>query len=280
LSGISDKASDQHIPTIFEAKFKHEVHVAELQDDADAVTPPEPEIVDPEEEEDPRDLRSALATLAAAQKSERNAATDSVRKALERVVSNAMVMMGVTLSTGFSAWTAQQNTENTPNNFDSTLIGSLALLASLSLGAVTMFTSALHLSIMDSSYRTILSLKETKINGHAVDHYKKRRAQQVPLSFTSGTVPMSKVRFVDIFAANRWRNFFGVVLLGPAFALLPRNSDHERTSADVDFDLVTKVRDREILLTTRATEQHAKGRNGTNVEPINVCYIERDHSEV
>jgi hypothetical protein len=91
----------------------------------------------------------------------------------QRVVSNAMVIMRMTLSTGFSAWTAQQNTENTPNNFDSTLIGFLALLASLSLGAATMFTLALYLSIMDSSYRTILSLKETKLNGHAADHYKK-----------------------------------------------------------------------------------------------------------
>jgi hypothetical protein len=273
-----DKASEQHIPTTFEAKFKHETLMVELRDDA--IAPLGRESVDLEDEEDPRDLRTALATLGAAQKSERNAATDSVRKALERVVSNAMVMMGVTLSTGFSAWTAQQNTENTPNNFDSTLIGSLALLASLSLGAATMFTSALHLSIMDSSYRTILSLKETKINGHAVDHYKKRRAQQVPLSFISGTVPTSKVRFVDILAVNRWRNFFGVVFLGPAFALLPSNSDHQRTSADVDFDLVTKVRDREMLLTTRPTEQHTKKKDGTNVEAINVCYITTEHGEV
>lgn len=273
-----DKASEQHIPTTFEAKFKHETHMVELGDDA--IAPLGRESVDLEDEEDPRDLRTALATLGAAQKSERNEATNSVRKALERVVSNAMVMMGVTLSTGFSAWTAQQSTENTPNNFNSSLIGSLALLASLSLGAATMFTSALHLSIMDSSYRTILSLKETKINGYAVDHYKKRRAQQVPLSFTSGTVPTSKVRFVDILAVNRWRNFFGVVFLGPAFALLPSNSDHQRTSADVDFDLVTKVRDREVLLTTRATEQHAKGKNGTNVEAINVCYIATEHGEV
>jgi hypothetical protein len=273
-----DKASEQHIPTTFRARFKHENHMGDIQDDATA--PFGTDRLDLEDEEDVRDMRAALATIAAAQKSERKEATDSARKALERVVSNAMVMMGVTLSTGFSAWTAQQSTEDTPNNFDSTMIGSLALLASLSLGAATMFTSALHLSIMDSSYRTILSLKETKINGHAVDHYKKRRAQQVPLSFTSGTVPSSKVRFVDILMANRWKNFLAVALLGPSFALLPSHKDHERTSADVDFDLVTKVRDREVLLTTRSTEQHAKGKYGTNVEPINVCYIEAEHREV
>ena len=272
-----DKANKQYIPTTFKAKFKHEISVADLQDDAVAQSG----LGSVEsEEEDSRDLSSALATLGAAQESERNAATESVRKALDRAVSNAMVMMGVTLSTGFSAWTAQQSTENTPNNFDSNLIGSLALLASLSLGAATMFTSALHLSIMDSSYRTILSLKETKINGLAIDHYKKRRAQQVPLSFTGGTVPLSKVRFVDVCAANRWRNFFGVVFMGPAFALLPSISDHERTSADVDFDLVTKVRDKQVLLTTRATEQHTKGKNGINLEAINVCYVETKHEEV
>ena len=273
-----DKANEHNVPKTFKAKFKHETYVADTEDDA--VAQLGPEYADQEDEEDPRDMRSALATLSAAQLSERTAATDSVRKALERVISNAMVMMGVTLSTGFSSWTTQQNTENTPNNFNSSLIGSLALLASLSLGAATMFTSALHLSIMDSSYRTILSLKETKINGHAMDHYKKRRAREVPLSFTGGTVPPSKVRFVDIFTANRWRNFFGVIFLGPAFALLPSKSDHERTSADVNFDLMTKVRDKEVLLTTRATEQHLKGKNGTNAEAINVCYVEPEHGDV
>jgi hypothetical protein len=71
-----------------------------------------------------------------------------------------------------------------------------------------------------------------------------------------------------------------LVLLGPAFAVFPSNRDHERTSVDVDFDLVTKVRDREVLLTTRATEKHAKGKHGTNMEAINVCYIETEHGGV
>jgi hypothetical protein len=125
---------------------------------------------------------------------------------------------------------------------------------------------------MNSSYRTIVSLKETKINGHAVEHYKKRRLREVPLSFSSGTVPVSKVSVADVFAANRWRNFVGVMFLGPAFGLLPKTGHHDRTSEDIEFDLAVNVRGKGVILTTRGTNQHAKGRDGRNVEAINVCY--------
>jgi len=127
---------------------------------------------------------------------------------------------------------------------------------------------------MDSSYRTIVSLKETKINGQAVDHYKKRRSRQVPLSFTSGTVEASRVGFTDIFATNRLVNIFGILFLGPAFALLPNKRDHERTSADVEFDLAVSVRENKVLLTTKTTEGHSRGNDGLNIEAINVCYID------
>jgi hypothetical protein len=268
-----DKASSEYVPTTFSALFKHETQLAGLEEDVRPASIHEGN--DDDDEEDPKDVRAALSTLDAAQKSERRVATDSVAKALDRVISNAMVMMGVTLSTGFSAWTSQQTTDNSPNNFNSTLIGSLALLASLSLGAATMFTSAMHLSIMNSSYRTIVSLKETKINGHAVEHYKKRRLREVPLSFSSGTVPESKVSFADIFATNRWRSFIGVMFFGPAFALLPEARHHHRTSEDIEFDLTVKVRGRDVMLTTGGTNQHARGRDGANVEVINVCYTGR-----
>jgi hypothetical protein len=59
-----------------------------------------------------------------------------------------------------------------------------------------------------------------------------------------------------------------VVLLGPAFAVFPSNRDHERTSVDVDFDFVTMVKDRDVLLTTRDTEKHAKGNHGTNMKAL------------
>jgi hypothetical protein len=71
-------------------------------------------------------------------------------------------MTGIIISTGCIVWTAALQ-----NNQDNQL-GSLALLASLSLGVAAMFTSAVQLNILNSSFRQILLLKEVKINGHAI----------------------------------------------------------------------------------------------------------------
>ena len=273
-----DKANSEYVPLTFDAVFKHEVNLrGGLIDHA----PPSPPAVD-SEVDDPKEVRAALATLEKSQKAERETATESTRTALDRVIANAMVMMGVTLASGFSSWTARQLTDNTPNNFAAAQIGSLALLASLSLGASTMFASAMHLTILSSSYETILSLKETKINGQAVDHYKKRQSFDTVLSFTRGTVPVSHVSFCEILSTNNLHNFLSTSLLGPAFALMPSRADHERTSKETDFDLNVRVGSEigedvdsnMILFTTRATDRHGRGKNGKNLEAINVCYIE------
>ena len=273
-----DKANSEYVPLTFDAVFKHEVNLrGELIDHI----PPSSPAVD-SEADDPKEVRAALATLEKSQTAERETATESTRTALDRVIANAMVMMGVTLASGFSSWTARQLTENTPNNFAAAQIGSLALLASLSLGASTMFASAMHLTILSSSYETILSLKETKINGQAVDHYKKRQSFDAVLSFTRGTVPVSRVSFCEILSTNNLQNLLSTSILGPAFALMPSRGDHERTSKETDFDLNVKVgsgigedvESSRILFTTRETDRHGRGKNGKNLEPINVCYIE------
>jgi hypothetical protein len=266
-----DKASSEFVPTTFSVMFKQEVGSQNVS----SSTTLNLEFSSPntdENQEDPKDMRAALATIDAAQKNERNTATHSSTKALDQVIANSLIMMGITLSSGFSSWTANQFTSNTPNNTSTTQIGSLALLASLSLGAATMFSSAMHLSTMESSYRTIVSLKEIKINGHAVDHYKKRGslAQFKPLSFTKGTVPIWRVSLVDFFAVNKLSGILGLLILGPAYALLPSIKDHERSSANIEFDFVVNVRSDIVMLTTRRTDSHTQGNDGLNVEAINV----------
>ena len=276
-----DKASIEYLPLTFSARFKHEVNLARSPIDG-SPTPPTPDDANAEEPDDPKEVRAALATLDVVQKTQRTTATESATTALDRVITNAMVMMGVTLSSGFSSWTMGQVSSNTPNNFTSAQIGSLALLASLSLGAATMFTSAMHLGILDSSYRTIVSLKEMKINGEAVDHYKRRPLSDAHLSFSRGTVPVSSVGFFEILFTNRLRNLFGVLLFGPAFALMPRRADDDRTSEETKFDLKVKVGpapgiesgSSTVLFTTRRTDRHGRGKEGRNFEAINVCYIE------
>jgi len=263
-----NKASEEHVPKIFSAYFKHEADV----DGSDAQNIP---VMAIEREEDIKDVSAALRSLDGTQKIERETARVSAGEALDRVIANAMIMMGVTLSTGFCAWTARQTTENTPNNFISMQIGSLALLASLSLGVATMFSSALHLSVMESSFHTNLSLKEIKINGQAVDHYKKRLSQYSRVSFLDGNVPLSRVRFWDVLAVNRVTNFLGTLLLGPALGLLPRAIEYDRRSEQIGFDLWFSVRDNDVLFTTRQTDGHQKYIDGSNIETINVCYLPR-----
>lgn len=283
-----DKANSEYVPLTFDAVFKHEVDLrGHLIDHTPSSSPVDNASANDSEADDPKEVRAALATLEKTQKAERETATESTRTALDRVIANAMVMMGVTLASGFSSWTARQVTENTPNNFAAAQIGSLALLASLSLGASTMFASAMHLTILCSSYETILSLKETKINGQAVDHYKKRQSFDTVLSFSRGTVPISHVSFCEILSTNNVYNFLSTSLLGPAFALMPSRADHERTSKEMDFDLNVRigsgidedVESKRILFTTRETDRHGRGKNGKNIEAINVCCIEDNEIE-
>ncbi|KLU89723.1 hypothetical protein MAPG_08692 [Magnaporthiopsis poae ATCC 64411] len=243
-----------------------------------------------EEASDLTELRAALGAIDDTQKAERATATAASTLALDRVIANTMLVMGVTLSSGFAAWTSAQMTENSPNNTTTTQIGSLALLASLALGAAAMFTSAMHLEIMGTAFRNVLSLKEVKINGLAVDHYRKRRSgavdipggkrgdagQSTSLAFTQGTVELAEVELRDIFQTNTQSRglggLFGLAFFGPAYALLPVMGDHQRKSQQMDFDFLARVGTGHVLFTTRPTDSHARTPDGLNVEAINVCH--------
>lgn len=239
-------------------------------------------------QDDPNELRAALATIDSAQKAERVTAMTASGLALDRVIANAMVMMSITLSSGFACWTSTQLSDDSPNNTTTSQVGSLALLASLSLGGAAMFTSAMHLNIMSSAFRTIVSLKETKINGLAIDHYRKQRSggpvgsaqdELKAVSFTQNTIPLAEITFRDLFVQNRSRGPFGILgflLMGPVYGLLPRAEDHERKSALIDFDFVAGVKNGDVVLTTRGTDKHAKRDEETNLEPINVCFLPED----
>ena len=273
-----DRANSEYVPLTFDAVFKHEVNLRRGLIDH---IPPSSPVVDPEAN-DPREVRAALAAFERSQKVEREMATESARAALDRVIANAMIMMGVTLASGFSSWTARQVTDNTPNKFAAAQIGSLALFASLSLGAFAMFTSAMRLATLSSACEAELSLKEAKINGQAVEHYKRRPSSDTVLSFTRGTVPISHVSFCEILSMNNSHSFLSTLLLGPAFALMPSRGDYKRTSKVPDIDLNVRVRSgigedvegSRILFTTRETDRHGRGKDGKNLEAINVCCIE------
>ncbi|KAL7622850.1 hypothetical protein AAE478_006529 [Parahypoxylon ruwenzoriense] len=285
-----DKANENFVPTAFNAALGHPATSPSPTLGLSSNDLGKSDTATAEQDEGAAEFRDALAMIGSAQKTERATATAASALAVERVVANAIVMTGVTLSSGFASWTSSQFSQNSPNNTTTTQIGSLALLASLSLGAVAMFTSAMHLEILSSAFRNILSLKETKINGLAVDHYRKRPGggsayplsdtqtggPMKPLTFTMETVPLAEVGLGDFFGSSRsrgWKGLLGMALFGPGYAMLPQVGDHERKSAEVDFDFVARLRTGTVVLTTRATDRHAKNRDGSNVESINVCHI-------
>jgi hypothetical protein len=274
-----DKASAEYVPLTIHAAIQNRAREPQLDKDSLSPLPLEKVKDRKDEEETLREVAMALRTISAAQENERIAARESANNAHDRIVSNGLIIMGITVASSFSSWTSYQTTENTPNNFNTSAIGSMALLTSLSLGVAALFSSALHLSTMHSSFHTILSLKEIKINGEAVDHFKKRRRQDQEqaalLSFTEGTIPVSRIGFLDILATSRGvGNLFKVLIFGPAYALLPMKEDHQRRSAETRIDFRIRVRDMSVLFTNRATNAHMKTKSGDNIEAINVCYIE------
>ncbi|KFA63830.1 hypothetical protein S40285_10216 [Stachybotrys chlorohalonatus IBT 40285] len=286
-----DKASESYVPITFDATIGNpgpQPQRALSPASSTTLTRGDSDLssVGTKSMQDDSELRLALGTINNSQRTERETATEASRLALDRVLANTMVMMAVTLSSGFASWTSSQFNDETPNNTTTTQIGSLALLGSLSLGAASMFSSAMHLNIMTSSFRTILSLKETKINGLALDHYRKTRtgaayastaANLKPVSFTDrDSVPLANVELADFFAASRsrsWIGFLGMLVFGPGYAMLPRLGDHDRKCAEVEFDFVAPIGGGNVILTTRESDRHAKGQDDRNFDPIITCYV-------
>jgi hypothetical protein len=92
-----------------------------------------------------------------------------------------------------------------------TQLGSLALLASLTLGTGAIFSSAIELSVMNTSFRNVLFLKEVMINGQASAHVRKRARKKNIIGFTHNTVLIKAVRMMDFVKST---SLLGVLILG------------------------------------------------------------------
>lgn len=252
-----DKASAEFIPATYLADLAHKMDA-----DRDNQAPKG------EQSDAQKEVKAALATINAIQGTERTNATKAATCAHDRIVANAMIMLGINISYGFSVWTGRIL------NADSTELGSLALLASLSIGVGTMFSSAVQLNIMNSSYEVIVRLKEVKINGHAVEYIKKRVSRTKAIGFTQGTLKARPVRIRDMLKGSKLTcgAVLGWLLFGPGFALLPSEADERRQSPDTQFALHAQVRGERVDLTTGTTDRHLKDENGINAEAINVCF--------
>jgi hypothetical protein len=206
--------------------------------------------------------KSEADTVGNWQKRDVTSTVESGKTALDGVVANIMTMVGIIITTGFSVWTSRA-TDSTSQ------LGSLALLASLTLGSAAMFSSAVDLSVMDTSFRNVLFLKEVMINGDASAHVQKRGSSRNVIGFMHKTVKTRRVRMRDLINMT---DFWPLIFFGPAYVLLPSRADHERQSAGASFELRVSVRGKPVLFTTEDTNRHNTKADGSNVEAINVCY--------
>ncbi|WEW60908.1 hypothetical protein PRK78_006396 [Emydomyces testavorans] len=209
--------------------------------------------------------QGALDTVITWQKSEISSTVQAGSAALERVITNVMTIVGITITTGFAPWTS------ITSSGDSTIqLGSLGLLASLTIGSGAMFSSAVELSVMNSSFRNVLFYKEVMINGQATAHVQKRAKTKNVVGFTHNTVKMKRIGLLEL---TKFTKLWALIVFGPAYALLPSEEDHFRQSAGAQFEVCTNVRDKSVLLTTEPTSEHQTSSDGGNVEAINVCFL-------
>jgi hypothetical protein len=129
----------------------------------------------------------------------------------------------------------------------------LALLSSLALGVAAMFTSAVQLSILNSSFRQILLLKEVRINGHAIEHIQKHVSSGVPLGFIYGQAKAHKLLMYELVGVKNAWDALGILLFGPGYFLLPTVSDETRVSAGSDFEITAHVRGESVFSRLKAT---------------------------
>jgi hypothetical protein len=216
------------------------------------------------------EFKAAMDTIHEMQTSERAKATIAADCALERIIASGMLLLFINISSGFLVWSTTTADE---------ALGSLGLLSFLSLGIAAMYTSAVQLSILNSSYEQIVYMKEIMINGQAVNFVKKRPTLRQVIGFTkmSKTAKSRRVSVWDFVGetSSRDTNFRDVLcllLFGPAYLLLPTHEDRERTANRAKFQLSMMVRGHPVVLTTANTDAHAMNDDGGSWEAINVCY--------
>ena len=214
-----------------------------------------------------KDIENALRNVDTSKQIARTDAVDGALNALERVIANGMFVVAVSISSGFLVWTTEA--PDSPNS----QLGSLALLSSLSLGVAAMFTSAVYLQTMNSSFRQLLLMKEILINGHAEEFSTKRPPSLPPISFMQGTANVRRMHMHDFAGKTNLWSILLFVTFGPGYFLLPTEADQTMKSKEAEFELEIPVRGHMVRFTTAGTDRHVKDEYGQNLHAINVCYV-------
>ena len=156
--------------------------------------------------------------------------------ALDYIFSNATVIFGIAVVTGFATWTQSQL-----NNATSAQLGSLSLFATTLSGAAAIFGSIVHLIRMENSSRRFLNMMELIISGS--DEGKPH------LSFTRENI-YRPVTLLDFWHTMSIYQLPWVLVFGPAYVLL--DSHGERS-----YMLRVRLGDFQVSFTTERTDKHA-----------------------
>jgi hypothetical protein len=158
--------------------------------------------------------------------------------ALERISSNATVILGIAVVTGFSTWTQVQL-----NDATSAQLGSLALLTTTVSGAGAMLSSVLHLSRMKNSSWRFLNMMESIISGQD-----RLNGDKPYLGFTRENIYRS-VTLLDFWNIMSIYQIPWVLIFGPAYVLLV---SHEERS----YALSVRLGNFRVCFTTEKTDKH------------------------
>lgn len=213
------------------------------------------------------ELKSALETLIDVQQTERKIATTAATQARDQVIAIGVIMLLLLFWYQTSEWIGPTLEEMTNIS-----LSFWSLVVVLGLGAGAMLRSAFNMRTMIISFQALVFLKEIKINGQATDYANKRVSKTQAIGFTHGNVRPCQCDLHDLIKLHNIRDWFALIIFGPAYFLLPSSSDQSRSSEIVDFQITASVRGQTVMFTTGATTRHGKDEDGRPLEPINVSY--------
>lgn len=220
-------------------------------------------------EDGEKERENYMRTINTLQQEEREVAVNSANEALRLIVANNIFMLGISLSTTFSIWTAPNLLDNT-----SAQIGSLALLTTVIGGLTALVKSTSHLSDLCNAFWHILKYKEIKINDNVVNFIQKRKHKHVSIGFTESLLTPHPVTWSQLIHGIRQLGILTILLFGPAYSLIPSHTEARENSNEISFDLELNVREHSVIFTTGSTDRHDR-QGEDNIEAINVCYIGR-----
>ena len=171
----------------------------------------------------------------------------STEVALERVIFNATILLGISIVTGFSTWTQSHLLDAT-----STQLGSLALLASTASGLTAMLSSAQHLNGISASSWRYLEMTELILSGK-----EDAGVDKTDIGFTKEEPerPLGRITLLDIWSALSHWQVIGAAIFGPAFVLLPFGEERLKTPLSLPFQLSLQVGEHQVVLSRAQNEK-------------------------